>query len=107
MLHGWTRTEIAGKPADVFAPPVPDRLRFGVLFLHPVGGELPSDNPTYTAELARQGLACCAPHGKQSWWADRVCPEFDPHLTAERHLLDNVLPWMTDRYRAVAAAGIS
>lgn len=44
----------------------------------------------------------------RSWWADRVCPEFDPVLTAERHLLDNVLPWMRERWgKAVAVAGIS
>jgi S-formylglutathione hydrolase len=107
VLLGWARTEVAGKPADIFVPPGLDRPRAGVLFLHPVGGELPSFNPTYTAELARHRLACCAPHGKQSWWADRVCPEFDPVLTAERHLVDNVLPWMADRYGPVAAAGIS
>jgi esterase/lipase superfamily enzyme len=111
MLPGWSRESIASKPADVFHPPGVDRVRFAVLYLHPVGLELPSDNPSYTAELARHELACCAPHGMRSWWADRICPEFDPHLTAERHLLDNVLPWMRERWqlgpRAVAAAGIS
>jgi S-formylglutathione hydrolase len=108
VLPGWSRTEIAGKPADVFDPPGADRPRFGVLFLHPVGEELPSDNPAYTAELARHRLACCAPHGGPSWWADRVCPEFDPALTAERHLIENVLSWMRDRgVTGIAAAGIS
>ncbi len=111
MLPGWTRTSIAGKPADVFDPPGADRPRFAVLYLHPVGQELLSDNAAYTAELARHGLACCVPHGARSWWVDRVCPEFDPRLTAERHLLDNVLPWMRERWqlgpRAVAAVGIS
>jgi S-formylglutathione hydrolase len=95
----------------VFHPPGSERPRFAVLFLHAVGLESPADSPTYTAELARHGLACCAPHGARSWWADRVCPEFDPNLTAERHLLANVLPWMRERWRlparAVAAAGIS
>jgi dienelactone hydrolase len=108
MLPGWTRAEIAGKPADVFDPPSP---RFGVLWLHPVGGESPADNAPYTAAFARHGLAVCAPWGGESWWADRVCPGFDPILTAERHLLDSVLPWMRARWalgpRAVAAAGVS
>ncbi len=111
VLPGWAREAIAGKPADVFDPPGGAAPRFAVLYLHPVGLEMPSDNEAYTAELARHGLACCAPHGARSWWADRVCPEFDPALTAERHLLGNVLPWMQDRWRlgprAVAAAGIS
>ncbi|HET6574251.1 MAG TPA: alpha/beta hydrolase-fold protein [Fimbriiglobus sp.] len=113
MLPGWSRESVGGKPADVFHPPRDERPRAAVLFLHVHSDalQLPSDNAAYTAELARHGLACCAPHGMRSWWADRVCPEFDPTLTAERHLLDNVRPWMSDRWhlppRAVAAVGIS
>lgn len=111
MLPGWSRVEVAGKAADVFDPPGGGRVRSAVLFLHAVGRESPADSAAYTAELARHGLACCAPHGARSWWADRVCPEFDPALTAEKHLLDNVVPWMRGRWglgpRAVAAAGIS
>jgi hypothetical protein len=111
MLPGWTRTEIAGKRADVFDPPGTPVPRYGVLFLHPHGLQSPADNPAYTTAFARHGLAVCAPHGGRCWWTNRVCPEFDPHLTAERHLLDNVLPWMRSRWkllpRAVSAAGIS
>src|SRR5215212_6682678 len=92
MLDGWTRTEVGGKPADVFTPASPPR--FALLYLHPVGGELPSDNAAYTAALRAAGVGCVAPHGRRSWWADRVCPEFDPVLTAERHLLENVVPRM-------------
>jgi S-formylglutathione hydrolase len=106
MLPGWTRTAIAGKPADVFEPDTPPR--FAVLYLHPVGLESLADNAAYTAELARHRLACCAPFGARSWWSDRVCPEFDATVTAERHLLDHVMPWMRDRWqRPVAVVGIS
>jgi|SRR5579883_527509 len=109
MLPGWSRVDVAGKPVDVFAPADPPR--FAVLFLHPVGGELPSDSAAYTAAFAGHGLGVVAPHGGQSWWADRVCPEFDPAVTAERHLLDHVVPWAEAHWslrpRALAAAGIS
>jgi S-formylglutathione hydrolase len=109
MLDGWTRTDVGGKPANVFTPPAAPR--FALLYLHPVGGELPSDNAAYTAALRAAGVGCVAPHGRRSWWADRVCPEFDPHLTAERHLLDEVVPWMQSHWqlgpRAVGAFGIS
>jgi pimeloyl-ACP methyl ester carboxylesterase len=106
MIEGWTRTQIAGKPADVFDPAGPPR--FAVLYLHPVGLESLADNATYTAELAKHRLACCAPFGARSWWSDRVCPEFDPTLTAERHLLDHVVPWMRDRWsRPIGVVGIS
>lgn len=112
MLPGWSRESVGGRPADVFHPPGAELPRSAVLFLHDHPGslQLPSDNASYTAELTRHGLSCCAPHGARSWWADRVCPEFDPHRTAERHLLDEVLPWMRERWRlppkAAAAAGV-
>ena len=110
MLPGWTRLEIADKPVDVFDPPG-GPPRFAVLYLHPVGLESLVENPTYTAALTRHNLACCAPFGARSWWSDRVCPEFDPALTAEQHLLRNVLPWMRERWslssRSIAVAGIS
>ena len=80
LLPGWSRTEIGGKPADVFDPP--GGARFAMLYLHPVGMESLSDNAAWTAELVRHRVACCAPAGMRSWWADRVCPEFDPVLTA-------------------------
>ena len=110
MLPGWTRTEIAGKPADLFHPPRDVVPKFAVLYLHDYDQQTLADSAAYTAELTRHGLACVAPHGGRSWWADRVCPEFDPHVTAERHLLDHVLPWMRTTWRlaphAVAALGI-
>lgn len=106
MLDGWSRITIAHKPADLFTP-LGMAPRFAVLFLHAVGQESPADNATYTAAIAKHGFACCAPRGMRSWWADRVCPEFDPTLTAERHLLEYVLPWMRERWPTVAVAGIS
>lgn len=105
MLPGWSAADIDGKPARLFAPPRP---RFTLLFLHPVGGESISENAAYTEQLARHNVACCEPFGARGWWADRVCPEFDPHLTPEQHLLTDVLPWMTEHTPGpVAVAGIS
>jgi S-formylglutathione hydrolase len=110
MPDGWTRAEVAGKPADVFEPAGPPR-GFALLYLHPVGEESPADSAAYTAELRKHRLPCVAPRGRRSWWADRVCPEFDPHRTAERHLLEDVVPWMQARWnlgpRAVGVFGIS
>ncbi len=104
MFQGWARDAIADKPVDVLAPP---GARAAVLFLHAVGLESPADSAAYSAAFTKHNLACVAPHGARSWWSDRVCPEFDDTLTAERHLLDNVRPWMADRWRPIAAAGIS
>jgi pimeloyl-ACP methyl ester carboxylesterase len=111
VLPGWTSTEIAGKKADVYEPPGPARPRLGVLHLHGIGLETLTDNPVYTQLFAELRLACICPHGQRSWWVDRICSEFDPRLTPERHLLDNVLPFIKDRWalapRALAVQGIS
>jgi pimeloyl-ACP methyl ester carboxylesterase len=104
----WTRIEVGGKPADVFAPEAP---RFGLIYLHGHGLETLADNPVYTPLLAELKLACVCPHGQRSWWVDRVCPEFDPSLTPERHVVDNVLPFCRQRWGltpgAVGLFGVS
>jgi S-formylglutathione hydrolase len=102
----WTRAEIAGKPADVFDPG-PGAAPFALVFLHDEAGDLP---PELLPELAARRLRCVAPRAPGSWWVDRPCTAFDPHVTPERHVLDHVLPWARDRWklnpRGVALAGI-
>jgi len=109
MLEGWTRQTIAGKPADVFEPATPARA--AVLYLYPLGEESPAENKAFTAAFRNAGLPVVVPYGRRSWWADRVCTEFDPVLTAEQHLLRNVVPWMESRWqlgpRRIAVTGVS
>jgi S-formylglutathione hydrolase len=111
MSASWTRIDIAGKPADVYDPPGTERPRFGILHLHGVGLETLVERPAFTRLFEELRVACVCPHGQRSWWADRVCAEFDPRLTPERHLLDHVLPFFRMRWglepRAVGVQGIS
>src|SRR5262245_44610223 len=92
MTGTWHTADIAGKPADVYAPPSA-RPRFGVLYLHPVGLETLVGNSAFTRVFDELRLACACPHGGPCWWTDRVCTVFDPVVTPERYLLDSVLPW--------------
>jgi S-formylglutathione hydrolase len=111
MLDNWTRQEIGGKPADVYDPPGQPRPRFAVLFLHGVGLETLSEDRVYTQLLQQFRLGCVSPIGQRCWWADRVCPEFDPARTPEQHLLQHVLPYFQLRWqiapRAIGLLGIS
>jgi S-formylglutathione hydrolase len=106
----WTAVEIGGKPSDVFDPPG-SPPRFAVLFLHPYGGQTLHDKPIYTQLLEKHGLACVCPPGGYSWWADRLLPEYDPKITAERYVLDRVMPFFQERWRlappAIGLFGIS
>lgn len=109
MQGTWTTVELAGKIADVYEPAA--RPRFGVLHLHGYGLETLRDRPAFTRWFDELRLACICPHGQHSWWADRICPEFDPVLTAERHVLENILRHFEQRWglrpRAVGIQGIS
>ena len=111
MSAGWTAVEIAAKKADVFDPPGGTRARFGVLFFHGHGLETLVDRLSYTRVLAELKLACVCPHGQHSWWGDRVCAEFDPRLTPEKYLLNDVLPFLEARWDlkppAIGLLGIS
>ncbi|MCZ2340249.1 MAG: esterase family protein [Bacteroidales bacterium] len=111
MLTGWSRVALHGKAVDVFDPPGLAQPRGVVLYLHSVGGESLAEEAVYTAALARHGFACAAPQTMRSWWVDHVCEEFDVSLTAERFLLDTVVPWIRERWnwgtRPLATVGIS
>lgn len=111
MQGTWSTLPIGGKPAEVYDPPGSGRPRFGVLFLHGIGQESLRDRPAFTRWLDEFRLACVCPNGHFSWWSDRVWPEFDPQLTAEKYLLQAVLPFFNERWglqpRALGLLGIS
>src|SRR3954447_20208541 len=106
----WSSVEIAGKPADVYDPPGGGRPRFGVLHLHGVGLKTLHDRPAFSRLFDELRLVCVCPHGQRCWWADRVCSEFDPVLTPERHIVQNVLPFFAERWglspRSIGLQGI-
>ena len=108
-VASWQSIEVAGKACDIFEPARPGP--YVVLHLHGVGMETLAGNQVWTRLLDERGLRAICPHGKRSWWTSRVCSEFDAKLTAERHLLENGLPFIRERWGAeppkIALTGIS
>ena len=96
----WSAVEVAGHPCDLYEPPRRDPRGFAVIYLHGVRLTRLVDRPAFTDEFARHGLSVIAPLTQRSWWTDRICPEFDPQVTAERHVLTNVLPFIAARWGA-------
>src|SRR5262245_34667959 len=86
MKGTWSRETVGCKPADVYELAGQERPRFGVLFLHPVGLETLVERPAFTRPLDELRLVCVCPHGGHSWWTDRICREFDPKVSAEKHI---------------------
>jgi S-formylglutathione hydrolase len=95
MSGAWNRVAIGDKPADVFEPA---RVRFGVLFLHDLDGRSLRDRLAFTQVFGEAGIACVCPSGDQAWWTDRICPAYDPSLTAERYVLDRGVPYFAEHW---------
>jgi S-formylglutathione hydrolase FrmB len=96
----WREEQISGKPCDVFEPGLPNQYGYVVIYLHGVHLQRLVDNAAFTEAFDQHGLPVVAPHTGRSWWTDRICPEFDPQLTAERHVLHNVLPYIRRRWNS-------
>lgn len=111
MAGSWSEVHIESHPVGVYEPSTPAPHGGGVLYLHSVGQERLADCPAYTLQLERHGLRALAPHTGVSWWNDRLCPGFDPRFSAERYLLEHVLPYASDRWGLappkIALLGIS
>src|SRR5438876_736979 len=109
MSGEWIAETIAGKAADVYEPS--QRPRFGIIHLHGYQRETLRDRPAFTRLSDDLKLGCVCPYGQRSWWVDRICPDFDPEITAERFVLERVLPFFQERWnlapRAVGLQGIS
>jgi enterochelin esterase-like enzyme len=94
-LPGWTTARVGGHLCDVFTPRVPHQNGCVLLYLHGVHLTPLRALPAIVEQCERQGLPVVAPGTQRSWWTDRICPEFDGTISAERHVLCNVLPWIT------------
>jgi pimeloyl-ACP methyl ester carboxylesterase len=97
-LGVWSEEQVGGHPCDLYEPPRRIEHGFVVLYLHGVHLQRLRDHAPFVEQLDRYGLPLAAPMTQRSWWSDRICPEFDPHITAEQHVLKNVLPFIQQRW---------
>jgi len=91
---------VYGHEAEVFEPASPHSLGLVVLYLHGVHLAPLADKPVFTRLFEEHGLRVIAPHTGPCWWADRICPQFDPRISPERHVLEHVLPFIERRWAA-------
>lgn len=99
MSH-WTTVTINNHPADLFLPTRRNEHGFVLLYLHGVHLNRLHDQQPFIDEFERHGLPVLAPFTQRSWWTDKICREFDPKITAERHVLDHVLPYLAAELNA-------
>lgn len=96
----WSRTLVAGHECEIYEPTRPRPHAAAVIYLHGVHLNRLSDKPAFTAEFERHCLPVVCPRTNRSWWTDRICEEFDPQLTAERYVVDQVLGWIERTWNA-------
>jgi S-formylglutathione hydrolase FrmB len=96
----WTEELVGGHPCDLFTPQQRNPNGYVVLYLHGVHMERLVDKRPFTEEFERHGLVVVAPMTNRSWWSDRIGREFDPKISAQQHLLQNVMPFIDHRFDA-------
>jgi S-formylglutathione hydrolase FrmB len=98
MSGRWSEIRIAGHPCDLYEPEQPNPHGFTLIYLHGVHQQRLIDQRPFADAFAAHRFPVVAPHTKRSWWTDKICREFSSSLTAERHLLENVLPFIAQRF---------
>jgi S-formylglutathione hydrolase FrmB len=96
----WTTEQVGGHPVDVFEPTKPSVHNYSVIYLHGVHLNRIDQQRPFVDEFERHGLRVVVPWTARSWWTDRICAEFDPHVSAEQHVINRILPWIAARFDA-------
>jgi pimeloyl-ACP methyl ester carboxylesterase len=101
-MGNWIESRIAGHPCDLFEPASTNELGLMVLTLD--GHEPPRlrDQLRFTELFEHWRLPVVAPYGGRCWWVNKPCPDFDAQTTPERHLIEKVLPFISERWGAQA-----
>jgi S-formylglutathione hydrolase FrmB len=107
----WSEVQVAGHTCRVFEPAAPNPHNYVVIYLHCSLAASLRSYPAFMREFERHGLRVIEPVSGQSWWTDRIWPDFDPHISAEAYVLERVVPHVAERWRArpprLALLGIS
>jgi S-formylglutathione hydrolase FrmB len=91
---------LTGHECEIYEPARPNAHGFVVLYLHGVHLNRLSDQPAFMREFDRHGLRVVCPRTARSWWADRICEEFDSQITAEQYVTQRVVPWIEEKLGA-------
>jgi hypothetical protein len=104
----WSTHEVGGKPVEIFEAETP-RPRFGLVFLPDPDDSVIRQWIAEPSRLSRLGLGCMIPQ-VPSWWSSRIETGFDSQRSAERWLVEELLPFAIGRWRlsanAIALSGI-
>lgn len=96
----WKSVDIHGKPAEVFFPSQ-RTSDHAIIYLHAHGEERLSEKPEFTEMFERFGYPVICPQGKQCWWLDRICTDFDDAVTPMNFVRCKVVEWIEENLQIV------
>lgn len=96
--NNWSTVAVAGHRCHIFEPSCPSEHPDVVIYLHGLHLHELRDQPEFGRQFNLHGLRVICPVTHRSWWTDRICQEFDATLTAERYVLDQVVPHIAARW---------
>lgn len=96
----WTQVDVAGHACDVYEPARLNAHGFAVIYLHGVHLQRLVGNTAFEQAFQQYGLPVLAPHTARSWWTDRICPEFDPTISAEQYVTQSVVAYARQRWNS-------
>jgi pimeloyl-ACP methyl ester carboxylesterase len=99
-LSTWSEVTLAGHSCEILEPARPSPHGFVAIYLHGVHLASLRDQPPFVQQFERLGLRVVCPRTGRSWWTDKICPEFDPRVTAERYVIDEVVRWIAAQWNA-------
>jgi len=94
----WNEIQLASHTCYVYEPAGPSEHGYVLIYLHGVHLGRLDEYLRFGQLLDQHGLRVIAPVTQRSWWTDKICAEFDPQITAERYVLDQVVPYIADRW---------
>jgi len=95
---GWSDVEISGHRCGIYEPPEPNPNGYVAIYLHGVHEGHLRDHPPFSEQFDRHGLRVIAPVSGPSWWTDRIFAGFDEELSAEKYVVEHVVPYVAARW---------
>ena len=93
-IGNWSVEQVADHPCDIFEPQERNPHGYVLIYLHGVHQGKLNDKPAFVEQFEKHGLPVISPLTKRSWWSSQICAEFDAQLTAEQHVLQNIVPYI-------------
>jgi pimeloyl-ACP methyl ester carboxylesterase len=94
----WVNQDVAGHRCEIFEPSQRHAEGFVLIYLHGVHLASLQDKRPFVDLFERFGLSVVAPCAGPTWWTDRICQQFDPHITAEQYLCRPLLDFIEERW---------